>query len=153
RIASPDIILAGILLEDGALSLAVLPRVLERAGMVSEFRRARLADLALFDLPAVVTGPDGDYLLLLDQAGEGRFSGLRQSDGAAIEIDATDPEWTGRKRLMLVRPQAGGEDAGGVSPAEPAADGNWLRAALRGHSREILLVFLAAVFINLFAIA
>jgi ATP-binding cassette subfamily C protein LapB len=151
RPESPDVILAGLPLADGQLTLKLFPRALDRVGLMVKPKRTPLKNLADFDLPAVVANRGGGLLLIIERTGRNKLLCFDPAKNAEIEIQTNSREWRYRHQLLLIKQQDERETAD--EGDRPVAQRNWLRASLVGHGRSIALVFLAAAFINVFALA
>lgn len=151
RPESPDVILAGLPLVDGVLTVKLIPRALERVGLVAKSKKVPLKAIAEFDLPALVASRTGELLLIIERIGRTKLLCFDPVRNAEVEIQTNAKEWRYRHQLLLIKQQ---EEQGVVdNDQRPAAQRDWLRTALTGHGRSIALVLLAATFINLFALA
>jgi ATP-binding cassette subfamily C protein LapB len=151
RPESPDVILAGLPLVDGALTTKLLPRALDRVGLLVKPKRTALKNLADFDMPAIVANRGGGLLLIVERTGRNKLLCFDPVSNGEIEIQTNAREWRYRHQLLLVKPQDERETAG--EGDRPIAQRDWLRSALAGHGKSIVLVLLAATFINVFALA
>ena len=144
--ANRDVVLAGLPLESGKLTTALLPRAMERASMRSKTIRRRLKTLDAFDLPAIVTTRDGMPLVVLERQGKS----ARVFNPATGQTSRTDlvGDLARRRPIMLVKPVSRSE-----TPETWDKGRHWLRDAISGHWRGLFFVFMAAFLINLFAIA
>lgn len=151
RPESPDVILAGLPLVDGVLTVKLIPRALDRVGLVAKSKKVPLKAIAEFDLPALVASRTGELLLIIERIGRTKLLCFDPVRNAEVEIQTNAKEWRYRHQLLLIKQQ---EEQGVVdNDQRPAAQRDWLRTALTGHGRSIALVLLAATFINLFALA
>ena len=151
RPESTDVILAGLPLVDGVLTVSLIPRALERVGLVAKPKKVPLKALADFDFPAFVASRSGELLLIIERSGRNKLLCFDPAKNAEIEIQTNTKEWRYRHQLLLIKQQ---EEQGVVdNDQQPAAQRDWLRTAMAGHGRSIALVLLAATFINLFALA
>ena len=151
RPESPDVIIAGLPLNDGLLTVKLLPRALERVGLEVKPKKSPLKALADFDLPAIVANRDGGLLVIIERSGRNKLLCFDPVRNAEIEIPTNAREWRYRHQLLLVKPQ---DEPARIDDADaPLAQRDWLRAAIKGHGRSITLVLLAAAFINVFALA
>ncbi len=152
RPSSPDMLIAGLPLEGGVLSIDLLPRALARAGLVCEERRAVLADLAEFDLPALIFDPSGRVLACLARNDDGSFRCFDPDSGREADFAAADLDARAKQSIMVVREETL-HSGDGAEPQLATDASHWLRDALSGHRRSIFNIILAAAFINLFAVA
>lgn len=151
RPESPDVIIAGLPLNDGLLTVKLLPRALERVGLEVKPKKSPLKALADFDLPAIVANRDGGLLVIIERSGRNKLLCFDPVRNAEIEIPTNAREWRYRHQLLLVKQQ---DEPARIDDADaPLAQRDWLRAAIKGHGRSITLVLLAAAFINVFALA
>ncbi|UJQ95778.1 type I secretion system permease/ATPase [Mariluticola halotolerans] len=154
RPISRDVLVAGLPLEDGKLTMALLPRALERIGLLAREQQAVLRDLADFDMPALVASEAGQLLVIIGRTGPDALKCFNPHTGKEQVIQTDDGEWRNRHKLMIIKPAPGGRaqafdgiDRGAVKQR------HWLRAALAGHEKSLTMVMLAATFINVFAVA
>ncbi|HWV02037.1 MAG TPA: type I secretion system permease/ATPase [Devosia sp.] len=151
RPESPDVIVAGLPLADGLLTVKLLPRALERVGLRVQPKKTPLKALADFDLPAIVANREGGLLLIVERSGRNRLLCFDPVKNAEIEIQSNSRDWRYRHQLLLIKQE---DETARIDDADaPLAQRDWLRAALKGHGRSITLVLLAAAFINVFALA
>ncbi|HEY9009677.1 MAG TPA: ABC transporter transmembrane domain-containing protein, partial [Devosia sp.] len=154
RPVSRDVLLAGLPLKNGMLTMPLLSRGLERIGLVHKLKRAALRDLAEFDMPALVVGKSGQLLVIIGRTGRHALAVFDPLAGAETEIQTNTPDWRFRHQVMVIRPSSTrdgetweGADNGAIKPK------HWLRAAMAGHWKSLWVVMLAATFINVFAVA
>jgi ATP-binding cassette subfamily C protein LapB len=154
RPVSRDVLTAGLPLKGGALTLALLPRALERIGLVAQPKRLALRDLAEFDMPAMLVGKKGQLLVVIGRAGRTQLICHDPIIGKDIQISTNAKEWRFRHQVMVIKPSSTregetweGADNGAIKQR------HWLRAAMTGHWKSLAYVMLAACFINVFAIA
>src|SRR3569623_2992546 len=151
RPESTDVILAGLPLVDGVLTGSLIPRALERGGLVAKPKMVPLKALADFDFPAFVASRSGELLLIIERSGRNKLLCFDPAKNAEIEIQTNTKDWRYRHQLLLIKQQ---EEQGVVdNDHRPAAQRDWLRTAMAGHGRSLALVLLAATFIFLFALA
>jgi len=154
RSVSRDVLVAGLPLENGLMTMDLLPRVLERIGLRANEQRMALRDLADFDMPTLLVDDAGHLLVVTDRAGTDALTCFNPVTNAE-QIIATDAdEWRHARKVMIIKPVAdfegGGWEGADNSTVKPV---HWLRAALSGHEKSVAMVMLAATFINLFAVA
>lgn len=148
---SVDVVLAGLPLENGVLTLELLPRALERIGLYSVEKRVALRDLAEFDMPAVIVGKKGRLLVIFGRSSREMLRCFDPLTGETVEIPTQSAEWRFRHKLLSIKPIA--ERDVGNDGAAGTKQRHWLRIALSGHGKSLFYVMLSAVFINAFAIA
>lgn len=154
RPVSRDVLLAGLPLKNGLLTMPLLARALERVGLVHKLKRVALRDLADFDMPSIVVGKKGQLLVIIGRTGRNSLAVFDPMTGQENEIRTNSSEWRFRHQVMVIRPSSTregetweGADNGAIKQK------HWLRAAMAGHWKSLWTVMLAATFINVFAIA
>jgi ATP-binding cassette subfamily C protein LapB len=154
RPVSRDVLLAGLPLKDGLLTVKLLPRALERIGLTQKPKRVALRDLAEFDMPALIISRKGVPLVIVGRIGRTSLAVYDPQTGTETEIQTNSAEWRFRHQVMVIKPSSTregetweGADNGAMQQK------HWLRTALAGHWKSLWVVMLAAAFINIFAIA
>jgi len=154
RPVSRDVLLAGLPLKDGLLTVKLLPRALERIGLTQQPKRVALRDLAEFDMPALIISRKGVPLVIVGRIGRTSLAVYDPQTGTETEIQTNSAEWRFRHQVMVIKPNSTregetweGADNGAMQQK------HWLRTALAGHWKSLWVVMLAAAFINIFAIA
>ncbi len=154
RPVSRDVLLAGLPLKDGLLTVKLLPRALERIGLTQQPKRVALRDLAEFDMPALIISRKGAPLVIVGRIGRTSLAVYDPQTGTETEIQTNSAEWRFRHQVMVIKPSSSregetweGADNGAMQQK------HWLRTALAGHWKSLWVVMLAAAFINIFAIA
>jgi len=152
RPISADVLTAGLPLEDGRLTLALLPRALQRIGLTAKQKTMALRDLAEFDMPAIISGRRGELLVLVERVSRHRIRCFDPRSGGEVTISGASREWRFRHRLLLIKPII---EEGVESSDEEGRprERHWLREAVSGHWTSLGYVLLAATFINIFAVA
>ena len=154
RPVSSDILLAGLPLTHGRVTLELVPRALERVGLSSAQARKRLSDLAEFDMPAMFLDDFGTLAIALGRVATGEIRGYDPQTGADVIVSKERANPKRRRTFLIIKPAFGNTGLEGARDATAAtAQPHWLRSALAGHGRSIANVVFAAVFVNLFAIA
>ena len=146
--ASKDAITAGLPLDGGRLTERLLAAALERVGLRVRTVHRSLRQLGEFEMPAVFVTRQGELRVCVGREPGGGLrcynaeAGFEQVfDGAALDLRM-------RRTLLLVQPVYE-PDAGRTA----RTGRHWLAAAFTGHWTSTFYVMLAAVFINLFAVA
>ncbi|HEY0918761.1 type I secretion system permease/ATPase [Devosia sp.] len=146
--ASKDAITAGLPLDRGRLTERLLAPALERVGLQVRTVRRSLRQLGEFEMPAIFVTRQGELRVCVGREPGGGLrcynaeAGFEQVfDGAALDLRM-------RRTLLLVQPVY---EAAAATTAR--ARRHWLAAAFSGHWTSAFYVMLAAVFINLFAVA
>jgi len=151
RPTAPEVLLAGLPLVDGKLTFDLLPRALERVGLTISQKRTALRDLPEFDMPAIISGKNGQLLVCVARISRHKLRCYDPVSRSEIVIATNTPEWRFRHRIHLVKQT---QEAEGATDDDGAIqETHWLRAALQGHWGNLAYVLLAATFINVFAIA
>ncbi|HEV7719608.1 MAG TPA: ABC transporter transmembrane domain-containing protein, partial [Arsenicitalea sp.] len=150
RPLSKDVLTAGLPLADGRLTSKLIGRALERIGLKGTYVRQSLARLADFDMPALLAGPGGAVLICVARNPDGSLKCYDAETDSEIVLRNKQLRFKTRRRLLLIKPTAETSEAGFSGKKRKE---HWLRSALAGHWHSVFYVMLAAVFINLFAIA
>ncbi|HTJ56888.1 MAG TPA: type I secretion system permease/ATPase [Devosiaceae bacterium] len=154
RPVSSDVLLAGLPLQDGRVSMQLLPRALERVGLACVQAKRRLDDLADFDMPALLQDDYGTLVIAVARLPSGDLRGFDPQTGMDVIVSPERARPKRRRSLVLVKPAFDSVGLDGARDTEARIQPrHWLRAALSGHGTSIANVILAAVFVNLFAIA
>ena len=153
RALTPDAVLAGLPLERGRLTPALFERAARRAGLASRIVRQPLARIEPALLPAV--------LLLA----EGKACVLMAVDTEAGSCELVFPE-LGESAVVLTLAEIGARHGGVVLYARPrhrfdartpevrgGRVGHWFWSVIAENRRLYLDVLLAALIVNLFALA
>lgn len=151
RPASRDAIVAGLPLENGRLTERLLEPALERVGLHGRNTRKSLGQLADFEMPAVYVSLQGRLQVCMARGANGTLRCFNADTGQEQTLDRTTVDLRIKRNLLIVQPVYGRGDPG--SRSEKAKRLHWLRGALSGHWNSVFFVMLAAIFINLFAIA
>lgn len=153
RPTAAEVLLAGLPLVDGRLTFELLPRALERVGLAVTQKRTSLRDLPEFDMPAIISGKNGQLLVCIARPSRHKLRCYDPITRGEVVISTNAPEWRFRHRILLVK-QAVDADASPDDIDDGAIkETHWLRSALQGHWGNLGYVLLAATFINIFAIA
>lgn len=154
RPTSRDILVAGLPLENGLLTLALLPRALERIGLAVQKQTMSLRDLADFDMPALIISKAGKLLIATSWSDKNLLACVDPADDTEMEITIDKGEWRNRCVVMMITSIEGDVDGSWEeSNSSVIKPRHWLRAAMAGHGKSLTYVLLAAVFINISAVA
>lgn len=151
RSLAPSVLTAGLPLQDGRLSLALIPKAAERISITADITRIAISDLLAVDLPAILQMNDGNPIVL--RSGN-------MTDGLVAYLPAYDQEY----RYDAATIEAGYSGvAVRFTPVyenliEPAADSEkkpraWFWDVVRQYRRSYASVLLAAVIVNMIALA
>lgn len=149
RPASADLILAGLPLENGQLTEQLLEPALERVGLRSYNTRKPLRHLADFEMPAVFVTEQGRLRICLAREARGKFRCFNADAGQEQVFDRSAIDLKVRRNLLVVQPLLAGADVAATSFKRR----HWMAGALSGHWRSVAFIMLAAIFINVFAVA
>ncbi len=152
RAYSAEALRAGLPLVQGRLSPSLFVRAAERAGLAARVVRRRLGDISELALPAILILADDQVCILLERNGRdqarimvpGTDGGVRQVDMAALA-----EKYTEFAIYVLSRYRA----ADSQDRSVPGAEGSWFWGTLARQWWIYLQVALAAVLINVFALA
>ena len=144
--ANRDKICAGLPLEDDKLTVGLLPRAVERAGMRGKLSRLPADRLSAFDLPVIAMTRAGTPVVVVERNGRS-LSAFDPAAGQTRTLDGRK-DLARRQAVLIVKPASHAEEE-----TDARLSRHWLRAALVGHWRSLFFVLLAAVLINLFAVA
>lgn len=150
RPASRDAIVAGLPLERGKLTERLLVPALERVGLKTRNTRKSLRQLADFEMPAIFVSMQGNLQICMGREADGTLRCFHADSGQERILDRTTINMRVRRNFLVVQPVYGGSDAAAGATARRQ---HWLASALSGHWRSVFFIMLAAIFINLFAIA
>ena len=141
---------AGLPLEAGKMTLALVPAAFARIGVSVANVERTIAELAEFQLPVLLVGNDGVMLVLARESRRAyRVYDPRQN--TELVVDAKSLRHKEKRSLMIATPNYEAvQESSGTRFARP---GHWMWSAMSGHLRSAVYVLLAAAFINMFAIA
>lgn len=152
RSVAENVLTAGLPLDHGKLTLALVPKAAERVGLQAKLTRARIRDLVPLSLPAILSMNDGNPVVL---------NGGNQTDGYLVYfpnyrtehmVSAEQLENAYAGICVEVKPVfAAPEDAAGS--AAPVKSGAWFWGVVHQYRRSYTTVILAAIMINLIALA
>lgn len=147
---SADVLTSGLPLERGLLPLEQVPAALERVGITATKLTRSLAELTEFQLPAIIADLGGHGpAVIVEKRGGGRFW-VYQPGLGETELSLPAETVKAKQTVLHVAPQiARPTGAAGGARSEK----HWFGSLLSGHWKSAFYVVLAAVFINVFAIA
>ena len=151
RPASRDAIVAGLPLEDGRLTESLLEPALDRVGLRTRNARKSLRQLADFEMPAIFVSLQGELQVCMAREANGALRCFQASSNRERILDRSMVDLRVRRNFLIVQPEFGGSDT--APHAAQTRKTHWLRAALSGHWRSVFFIMLAAIFINVFAVA
>ena len=150
--ATPESLSAGLPIDEQGLTPDLLRRSAQRAGLNSRLRKLALDDIPDSVCPAILLLNDGDACVYLGRTRGGAVDVIypRLVDSAVQE----DPEDL-RKKLtgyaLLARPKFRFDNRVGAKDLQRT--GHWFWSAVRANTPVYKDVLLAALFINIFALA
>lgn len=149
--SSRDTLLAGLPLENNNLSPSLFSRAVQRAGLVSRLTERSLDQLnpALFPVILLLDQDQACILVNLDaDKAQVIFPELGDAQ-VSVEIASLAARYSGR--AIYLRPQHRFDARAGEIPK--SRQGHWFWTAIAAHRRLYREVLLAALLINLFALA
>lgn len=154
RPVSPDVLLAGLPLDNGRVTMTLVPRALERVGLSSTVKRRRLSDLAEYDLPALLYDDYRTVVIAMGRLPSGDLKGFDVQTQSMVVISRERAKPKRKRTMLLIKPALDATGLDGARETEATLKPrHWLRSALAGHGKSIANVAVAAVFVNLFAVA
>lgn len=152
RPAPREAIVAGLPLVKGRLHEKSLAEALSRVGLATAPIRKSISQLADFEVPAIFTSLQGKIQVLLGKTVDGAYRCFDGESGKVLTLDRRTLNPRVRRSMLVVRPEVKGAPADVAAQSKPTKF-PWLRKALAGHWRSVAYIILAAIFINLFALA
>lgn len=148
---SRSFLTAGLPLENERMTSDLIAPAMARIGVTTSSQSRAIKDLAEFEMPAIVVGPEGGLLVLLGRAGRRAFHCYDAARGEDRIVDAKSLRVRETRDLIILTPSYGMvQENSGVRFAR---SGHWLWSAFRGHGRSVAYVLAAASCINIFALA
>ncbi|MEW6691088.1 MAG: ABC transporter transmembrane domain-containing protein, partial [Pseudomonadota bacterium] len=148
--ASAESLSAGLPLENGRLTLKLVARAAERAGLVARVRRCPLAEIPALALPVVLLLEDREACVLLERAGNEARVALAGANG--IERRVPLAELAARHSGYVVFAGLRPRFEAGTATERVARTHHWFWGALARSWRIYTEVTAAAVLINVFAV-
>jgi len=140
---------AGLPLEDGRMTLDLVPAAFARIGVTVAKVTCRIADISDFQMPALMDSADG-LVVLLGRAGAKAYRVFDPKQGVERVADAALVNDRDKIDFLIVTPNYEAvQESSGTRYARP---GHWMWSAMSGHLKSAVYVLLAATFINVFAI-
>jgi ATP-binding cassette subfamily C protein LapB len=148
---SPATLTAGLPLKDGLMETGLIEAAFGRIGVTVRKSNEAPFRLKTFDFPVIVFPGERAPFVLLGKLARNRYRVFDPLVGEEMNVDAAQLKPRQAVPLMYVTPnfEAVSENSG----HRFARTGHWFWSAVRGHSKSIFYVLLAAAFINVFAIA
>ncbi|MDB5527049.1 MAG: hypothetical protein JWR51_152 [Devosia sp.] len=142
---------AGLPLDNDRMTADLIAPAMARIGVVTTSATRSLHGLADYEMPAIMQGADGRFLICLGREGRKAYRCYDASRGEERIVDAKTLRSKEPRALLILTPNY--EMVQENSGMRFARSGHWLWSAFRGHGRSIVYVLAAATFINIFAIA
>lgn len=149
RALSREALLAGLPITDGRLSIKLLPRAAERAGLEAEAVRRDLADIPALVLPALLIMKDGTTRILVEIDRATRKARVINPTKTDERADTPEPEYSGY--AFLVRPMAEADPRAVAAGDLPRS--HWFWSVVRKFWANYSHVAVAALVVNLLALA
>ncbi|MEQ8699556.1 MAG: type I secretion system permease/ATPase, partial [Bauldia litoralis] len=152
RPQSADALSAGLPLVDGKLTPELFLRAAERAGLSSRIVRRKLDDISNLSLPAVLLLKEGKACILVRKRDDGRAAVVLPETGhgvSEISLDTLATQYAGH--AIFARPEFQFDQRSEATEFKP--NKSWFWGTLRQFWRVYAQVGIAALFVNLFALA
>lgn len=147
---SVEALTAGLPLEDGRLTPALVPRAAERAGLSARLHARPLEAIDALQLPALLLLRDRAACLLLERGGDHATVVLPETGDGSIRIPLAELAGRYEGRAYLIGRQL--RFAAGTSTERALEKHHWFWGALQRSWRIYGEVAVATVLINLFTI-
>lgn len=152
RPQSPSVLLSGLPLSSGQISIEMFRRAAARAGLKATVVKRRLNRIHPWSLPAVILLEDGGAAVLVERRDQDKFVlVLPEAGDATVDVSRTDLEERYAGYEILVKPEF--RFAGRDESVEFAEQRSWFWGTLAQNRWTYIQVVLASVLINLFALA
>ncbi|HEX5779858.1 MAG TPA: cysteine peptidase family C39 domain-containing protein, partial [Xanthobacteraceae bacterium] len=149
RALSREALLAGLPITEGRLTVKLLPRAAERAGLEAEAVRRDLADIPALVLPALLIMKDGTTRILVEIDRATRKARVVNPTKTDERADTPEPEYSGY--AFLVRPMAEADPRAVAAGDLPRS--HWFWSVVRKFWANYSHVAVAALVVNLLALA
>ncbi|MDP5252586.1 MULTISPECIES: type I secretion system permease/ATPase [unclassified Vibrio] len=150
---SPDALIEGLPMSNGKLTPFLLPRAAERAGLIAKENQAELSDISPMTLPVILLLADGESCVLnqIDEESQTLEVTTLESGMVPISVDFNDiaERYTGH--YFLVKRQFRYDNR--TANLNQSSQGHWFWSTLWQSKSIYRDVFIASIFINLFALA
>ncbi|HTJ03094.1 MAG TPA: type I secretion system permease/ATPase [Methylovirgula sp.] len=151
RPSSETVLIAGLPLEDGHLTLELVSAAAARIGLAAKTLKRQLNELVPLNLPSILlTQTHGPVVIFDYSVEEGcRIFEPRTGQIAYVSLEAINQDYTGV--AVTIVPRFGRAD---IDPGVPAAlhRGHWFFGPLAKHWRSFISVAVAAAIINIVGI-
>ncbi len=152
RSVAATVLTAGLPLERGQLTLGLIPKVAERVGLQAKISRARVRDLVPLELPAILLLKNGSPIVLTGGNHKDGYVVVLPTSPEAFVVLAAELEDNYAGTCIEIKPvfAAADDDA---NTSTPAKSGAWFWGVVKQYKRSYTTVVLAAIMINLIALA
>ena len=152
RSIAPTVLTSGLPLQDGLLTLPLVSRAAARVGLNASSVSRRIDDLVPLELPAIIQLKDGNPIVLKGKTAKDDYVVYLPAFNGDYTITAAQLETEYSGHAVQIKPiyEAPDEASGQPSVAKPGA---WFWSVVRLHRRSYGTVVLAAVVINVIALA
>jgi ATP-binding cassette, subfamily C, bacterial LapB len=151
RSAAATVLTAGLPLQNGLLTLQLVPKAAQRVGLEAELVHTRLADLVPLDLPAIVQ-MTGGYPAVL-RGGNAQTGYIVYLPWQKAEFTVEPGEFEAQYSGYAVRIKPIYRAPDDEHATRPPVPGSWFWSVVRQYRRNYSIVIVAAVVINLIALA
>ena len=148
---SREALTAGLPLEDGRLTPALVERAAERAGLSARLVKTPLLDLEGGSLPAILPLSDGSACLMIEREGDRARVLLPELPDTAREVDLSELAVGYGGNAILIRPIQ--RFSAGTASERIADTHHWFWGTLRREVPTYAEIAFATVLINVFALA
>lgn len=152
RPQSPSVLLSGLPLSGGRISIDMFQRAAARAGLRATVVKRQISRIHPWSLPAVILLKDGGAAVMIERKDDGRYVLVMPEAGdTTVEVTQAELEerYTGHEILVKPEFRFAGRDEG----VEFAAQRSWFWGTLGQNRWTYIQVVLASILINLFALA
>jgi len=137
----------------GRLTLDLAERAAARAGMVTRLQRLPLADIDAATLPVLLILRNDQACVLLGREADGARVLMPETGQGAVSLSAAELESRYSGLVLFVRPHFRFDGSALSAPKARVVTGHWFWSALLAQRFVYRDVLLAALLINLFALA
>ncbi len=143
---------AGLPLEEGRMTMALLERACSRVGMFSRVQRVKVTQIDIQLLPAILLLRDNKACVLLGWTSEGDARVLMPESGqGAVVLPRKDLQRRYTGLSVFARPHFRFDER--TPEVRPTRSGHWFWSAIGSQRMVYRDVLLAAFLVNLFALA
>ncbi len=150
--ANSENLIAGLPLENGKLTAALLQKALKRAGFSTRSFHQKITDLSSLLFPAVLLLRSGGALVVLEKYDEKSYAvALPHADGGAVLAKPEELQALCSGEIIVAKPFYKPESSQKQTAKEESS--HWFLGGIKAVARDYAFVALAAAFINLLALA